>query len=318
MVDIDFGHFVRARHALWLDKTYGIPAENFLEPKYLDMLRGYHLTNVWRELDRGTLAVINDLQWPSTTVYQAVWRTLLYRFFNDWSGYNRYMESVKELYEPTVDEIKAIMAQAGNFSGAYIRTIKLDTAIAALKSLPIFADRVSTLLEQHPKLGEPELIEANRKEIRRILGEIPSFGNFLGDQLMLDFSWYGNPWYLTGFKPGLGPGASRGLERLGMTFQQAKTEVEFWLADTPRPRVLISLGDKNYSAIEVPITYVEIEHQLCEAEKLWKLHQARDENEGRKVKMRGYKTGNPRDREAKPLIKPLPNNWVGPHFKKVF
>lgn len=311
-----FGEFVRARHALWLDKTYGIPAENFESADVLAQLRPHHLTNVWRELDRGTLNVINDLQIPSLNTYLAVHRTLLYRFFNSYEGYNRYMETVRVPGNPTEAEINEILDQAGNFSGAYIRTIKRSVAITALQSFPKFADTLSDLLDSHGDLDELESIDASVKNIRAVFGQIPSFGMFLADQLMLDFSWHGNPWSLAGFKPSLGPGAKRGLERLGMTFAQAKFEADQAL-DIPRPRILISMGvgpEFAYSEVEVPVTYVEVEHQLCEAEKLWKFEDAVNEGAGRRVKMRSYGNTNPRARDSKPKIKPLPAYWLPPSF----
>lgn len=313
MGTIGFGQFVRARHALWLDKTYGIPAENFEDKEILDLLRPWHFTNIWRECDRGTLNVINDLQLPSLNSYLAVHRTLIYRFFNSYDGYNRYHEIVREPGNPTVEEINQILDQPGNFSGAYIRTIQRSVAVAALRSLAGHAEVISELLDAHKDLDDLDQINVSRMAIRSALGCIPSFGKFLADQLMLDFSWHANPWDLTGFKPSLGPGAKRGLDRLGYTFAQAKTEAEECL-DLPRPRILVSMGDKAYSEVEVPITWVEVEHALCEYFKLIKLEEAVNEGLGRQVKMRRYGAGDARSRTAKPKINPLPMVWAAPKF----
>lgn len=309
--------FVLARHALWLDKTYGIPAENFAPAEHVELLRPHHLTNVWRELDRGTLHVINDLQLESLNSYLAVHRTLLYRFFNSYNGYNRYHEIVSAPAHPTAKEIHEILDQPGNFSGAYIRTIQRGVAVAALQSLSTHAEFISELLDLHNELDDPDAITANRALIRLKLGRIPSFGMFLADQLMLDFSWHGNPWSLVDFKPSLGPGAKRGLERMNMTFADAKHQVEETMKDIPRPQVLISMGPMEYAQVQVPLTYVEIEHQLCEAEKLWKLEEAVEEGAGRKVKMRQYRAiDNSRDKDSKPKIHPLPGVWAPPNFSK--
>ncbi len=315
---IGFDDFVRARHAIWIDRSYGIPAENFAPAEHVNQLRPYHFTNIWRELDRGTLAVINDLQLPALNSHLAVHRTLLYRFFNSYDGYNRYMETVVAPGNPTVEEISEILDQKGNFSGAYIRTIKRSVAIAALQSLSEHAEKIADVLDIHSDLDDLDMIAQNRLRIRGLLGQIPSFGSFLADQLMLDFSWHGNPWELSGFKPGLGPGAKRGLDRLGLTFAQAKLLVTKTL-DIPRPRILVTMGsnrDMVYSEVEVPITYVEIEHALCEWEKLAKLDEATREGLGRKVKMRTYGNQNPRDRDGKPNIHPLPAVWTPPVFLK--
>jgi hypothetical protein len=315
---IGFGDFVVARHALWLDKTYGIPAENFAPAEHLNQLRPHHFTNIWRELDRGTLHVINDLQFGSMNNYLAVHRTLLYRFFNSYNGYNRYLEEVAAPASPTVNEINHILDQPGNFSGAYIRTIKRDTAIQALQSLSGHAEVVSELLEQHGNLDDLDEIAASKVKIREALGRIPSFGKFLADQLMLDFAWQGNPWSLVNFKPSLGPGALRGLERLRYTFEQARDEAKLALEQMPRPRLLISLGKDSFVEVPIRFSFVEAEHQLCEVEKLWKFNDAVNEGLGRKVKMRGYnQIIDIRAKNSKPNIHPLPNNWIKPNFPKI-
>lgn len=314
---MDFKDFVRTRHALWLQKTYEEPAEKYVSAFHADMLSNFHLTNVWRELDRGTLAVINDLQLPSSSDYLAVHRTLLYRFFNSWNGYTRYMETVRSVGMPTVEECNLILDQPGNFSGAYIRTIKRDTAILALQQLSTHAVKIGNILQDHKLLDSHTAIEDSKKKLRKAFGEIPSFGEFLADQLMLDFCWHGNPWQLAGFKPSLGPGAKRGLERMGVSFTEARALAVEGLEGMPRPQIMVWLGENSWSSVQVPMTYVEIEHQLCEAEKLWKYQDAVMEDLGRRVKMRTYKNINPREKNAKPIIQnPLPKPWIAPEISR--
>lgn len=315
-MSITFTDFVRTRHALWLQKTYGVPATKYANQEHVDTLSQFHLTNIWRELDRGTLAVINDLQLPSVNNFLAVHRTLLYRFFNSWTGYNRYMETVRVVGMPTDDECNYILNQPGNFSGAYIRTVQRSIAIKALKSLSTHAVAIGNILQDHQLLDSHTEIEESKKKLRDELGRIPSFGNFLADQLMLDFCWHGNPWHLAGFKPGLGPGAKRGLERMDATFIEARAIMIDALADMPRPQLLLKV-DGEATLVPVPVTYVEVEHQLCEAEKLWKFDEAQAEGEGRRVKMRTYKAVNPREKGGKPVLQnPLPKSWVAPKLDR--
>ncbi len=315
-MNITFADFVRTRHALWLQKTYSVPATNYVSQEQIELLSQFHLTNIWRELDRGTLAVINDLQLASSSTYLAVHRTLLYRFFNSWAGYNRYMETVKSPSMPTAEECDYILDQAGNFSGAYIRTIKREIAIKALRNLSVHAVVVANILEDHKFLDGHITIDKSKKKLREAFGRIPSFGEFLADQLMLDFCWHGNPWHLSGFKPGLGPGAKRGLERMDATFTEARAEMVTGLEGMPRPQLLLKIINET-TLVPVPVTYVEVEHQLCEAEKLWKYQEAADEGEGRRVKMRTYKSVGPREKEGKPVLQnPLPKLWVAPEFNR--
>jgi hypothetical protein len=292
-----------------------VSAETWVTAENVETLSHFHLTNVWRELDRGTLAVINDLQLPSANNFLAVHRTLLYRFFNSWAGYDRYMETVRVVGSPTDDECNYILDQPGNFSGAYIRTVQRSIAIKALKSLSTHAVAIVNILQDHKLLDSHTEIEASKKKLRDELGRIPSFGDFLADQLMLDFCWHGNPWQLSGFKPGLGPGAKRGLERMGMEFTKARSEMVAGLEGMPRPRIQVKTGVNESAIVQVPVTYVEVEHQLCEAEKLWKYQEAVLEDSGRRVKMRTYKTVSPREKDGKPVLaNPLPKRWLSPVF----
>lgn len=314
---ISFGEYAAARHALWIDRTYGIPAENFAPAENLNKLRPHHLTCWWRELDRGTLHVINDLQLGALNSYLAVHRTLIYRFFNSYNGFNRYHEIVRQPAHPTTTEINEILSQPGNFSGAYIRTIPRPVAIAALKSLSQHAESISELLDLHSELDDPDAVISNLTLIRLKLGRIPSFGKFLADQLFLDLCWYGNPWSLPSFKPSLGPGALRGLNRLNITFAQALDEAKQALDIIPKPRILVSMGPMEYSQVPVPVDHATVEHGLCEFEKLCKFEDAVEENEGRKVKMRQYRSiDNSREKDSKPRIHPIPLVWDHPKFDK--
>lgn len=312
---IGFADYIRTRQALWLQKTYGQPALNWTTQENIDQLKNFHLTNNFRETDRGTLYVINELQWNSDTVLLAVHRTLLYRFFNSEVGYNRYISEVQDLRNPSEFEINYVLNQPGNFSGAYIRTVARKIAVESLQSMYQHAGTVVNHLELNSTLDDPEKIRLNREMIRAELGRIPSFGNFLADQLMLDFCWIGNPWSLE-FSPGLGPGAKRGLERLGIDFKQAHDQAIHALDGLPLPHVLLFFGQGlGYTPVPVPVTEVVVEHALCEAEKIWKWNDALEEGAGRKVKMRKYQEVGPREANAKPALSPpIPRNWLAPKF----
>lgn len=303
-LQITFPEFVRARHALWLDKTYGIPTANFVPAEITDQLRPFHLTNVWRELDRGTLTVINDLQRNTVDTADAVFHTVLYRFFNSLTGYQRYLDTVKDLATPTVAEIQSVLEQPGNFSGAYLRTVNRQLAVRALQELPDHAVKIAELIKLYS--NGPGYDVRNLEDIREAFGQIPSFGNFLADQLMLDFSWQGNPWLFT-FNPELGPGAKRGLTRANISMEEAVEQGQEALDDMPAPYLTEQRSIGCSLRFTIEFGWVETEHQLCEVEKLWKFQEAAEEGLGRKVKMRNY--GTTSRAKAKPVVEPLPYNW---------
>lgn len=314
VMTINFETFVRTRHAMWLEKSYGVPIETHLSDlTAYDLMRGHRYTNVWRELDRGTLELAGIQEhygkFGSTTT--VVYHTLLYRFFNSYSGYIRFIMAVVDADEmiesPTEATINAVLDQSGNFSGAYIRTIQRKIAIKALQNMWLHAEEIARLIDLHAGVAlnsmwdEPtNILHELRKELRASLGAVPSFGDFLADQLMLDFCGQGNKWGLS-FTPGLGPGAKRGLERTGMSFQDAIDAGNRGLAGMPVPTVKISILAPEHA---VHFDAVEAEHQLCEAEKLWKIIDAADEGTGRQVKMRKYTD------EVKPKLDAvIPSTW---------
>lgn len=308
---INFETFVRTRHAMWLEKSYGIPIETYLDDlTAYDLMKGHRYTNVWRELDRGTLELAgiqeHYQQFGSTTT--VVYHTLLYRFFNSYKGYWRFLRAVVDTHEriedPSEELINAVLDQTGNFSGAYIRTVQRKIAVKAIQSFWDHAKEIARLIDLHvdvinnPLWDEPSvMLLALREELRSAFGAVPSFGDFLADQLMLDFCGQGNKWGLS-FTPGLGPGAKRGLDRTGMSFAGAVNAGQRALAGMPVPHVK-SNGDA------VIFGAVEAEHQMCEAEKLWKIMDAAAEGTGRQVKMRKYE-----DAVKLKLDADIPSNWT--------
>lgn len=315
-MNINFETFVRTRHAMWLQKTCDIPIETYLEDlTAYELMRGHRYTNVWRELDRGTL-VMSELQekyLAISTTAVAVYHTLLYRFFNSQSGYHRFLVTAiaadELVTEPSADTINAVLDQTGNFSGAYIRTVQRSTAIKALQSLYGHAENIAVQLEAHqaivkdayPSAEITAILQNLREEMRAEFGRIPSFGNFLADQLMLDFCGQGNKWGLS-FTPGLGPGAKRGLERTGMTFADAIDAGQQALVGMPVPLIKSSTFAPEHA---VTFGAVEAEHQMCEYEKLLKILDAVAEGNNRQVKMRKYA-----DATKAPMSSKLPDNWI--------
>ena len=75
---LNFDRFTKARHDLWLERTYNIPAG-----PDSDELRPFHYTNLWRELDRGTVYLFNEVQQQSMAEpLKLVRDTIFYRTFN--------------------------------------------------------------------------------------------------------------------------------------------------------------------------------------------------------------------------------------------
>jgi hypothetical protein len=73
--------FARLRHRMWLTKTYG--EKKYPLPDAASALTPYHFTNLWRELDRNSVYLFNDVQRRhDDDLLGSVIDTLRFRVFN--------------------------------------------------------------------------------------------------------------------------------------------------------------------------------------------------------------------------------------------
>lgn len=280
---LTFSEFVKARHELWLERTYAVEAG-----QAADALRPYHYTNLWRELDRGTIFLFNHVQRPAlANPLKLVKDTILYRTFNLRETY----EAIKgrfgpdPLSEATSEQLNDFLSKRDkNFNGCYIRC----------NSLKLICDQLTDLEDTVEELVM-QLSSRQGKEARKTISTMYSFGNFTGDQLMMDLCWQGG-YFDIEFEPKYGPGAQRGLQHCLDAGHKSKEELlELGsLAIPPEARPV-------FRGNEIAYDFRTLEHTLCELSKYVKL-----ENRGtRQVKMRGY---TPSEKK----MDPLPFSWEEP------
>ena len=277
--------FCQARHALWLERSYGLPVESL--SKNTAELRQYHYTNLWRELDRHTVYLFNNVQVNSENSAKLVADTICYRAFNRIDTHEAILAHFNNWPTARADA-KALYAflsaREKNFTGAYVRCPDLKKVCEALCDLREVATKTAQALEA-----------GATTRAWKVLREIYSFGDFLVDQLVMDLVWQGGPFH-GAFMPSLGPGAVRGLAHCAATGQgdwdTLLQTVDAGLPLDSRPMVAGS-----------PVAYDAraLEHSLCEYYKYIK----HAESGTKKVKMRTYSTS------LKTLDR-LPHNWSAP------
>ena len=281
-----FREFTRARHQLWLERTYGIPAGGGANP-----LRQHHYTNLWRELDRGTVFLFNEVQRPRLDdPLELVRHSIIYRTFNVRETYEdvcfRFGNSLhkgvtaEKLYEH-------LSGRDRNFTNAYVRCCDLKLVCEQLANL-----------DEHLAPIAAGLTHGAENIARDAISRIYSFGSFTGDQLMMDLCWEGGP-FKTKFNPKFGPGAQRGL---AYCMENGFGNVTHLLdaGDEEIPE------DTRPTVNGLPVAYDirTLEHTLCELSKHVKF-----EGRGEKqVKMRRYK------RSELP-VDPLPFAWNAPEVR---
>jgi len=290
--------FARLRHRMWLTKTYG--EKKYQLPEAASALTPYHFTNLWRELDRNSVYLFNDVQQPhGDDLPGAVLDTLRFRVFNkietneavlaEFGSLDEGFSSGKNLYAFLKD-------REANFTGAYIRCPSLERLCDATetKNLAPLADEVAELLRAGDGRG-----------VRKKVTELYSIGSFLADQLTMDLTWIGGPVdQETGrnaenlFTPKFGPGAKRGerycLETGQGTAQEVLESIRQVFASEPVPRVY---------GKPVGFNGRELEHTLCEYQKHVRVARATSPAGG---KMRVFNQQRDPNRRA---VAALPYTW---------
>lgn len=254
--------FARLRHRMWLTKTYG--EKKYPLPDAASALTPYHFTNLWRELDRNSVYLFNDVQQPNgDDLAGSVLDTLRFRVFNKIETNEAMLAEFGSLDAAFANGKKLhsfLKEREGNFTGAYIRCPSLERLCDETQNnrLNPLADEVAELLQAGDGRG-----------VCKKVTELYSIGSFLADQLAMDLTWIGGPVdAATGknaenlFTPGFGPGARRGqaycLETGQGTSREVLESIRQVFASEPLPRVY---------GKPVGFNERELEHTLCEYQK---------------------------------------------------
>lgn len=253
---LTFAEFLTARHSLWLERTYG------LESEVTDQtLRSFRFTNLWRELDRGTVYLFNSVQrrFLGDTV-KLICHSLLYRLFNLADPYERVSREFGDsfyLETKATDLLAFIEALPVMYSAAYTRQV----------NMPKTCDQF-VRLEEHALEIEKALLTGNPLAVRKALLAVYSIGQFTADQMTMDLCWAGGPFSGSDFSPELGPGAKEGLDicretGLGDDFSYLMHLGETAVSEAARPTV---------TGHAISFDMRALEHSLCEFSKYVKTY----------------------------------------------
>lgn len=286
--------FAVLRHKIWLRKTYGynLPAE---ESEILDC---HHYTNIWRELDRNSVYLFNNIQPRElSSLHHTTWNTILFRLFNKIETHEAIIERFGSLVDGFKDPVALyafLSNRTANFTGAYVRCPDL-TQLCYANSNEYLEPTVGAITEA--------LLVGDAKAAWKGLRSIFSIGDFLADQLLMDLTWQGGAFdreivpASKFFVPDLGPGAKAGLAYCSETGQGTWAEL---LPRINEKLQALLLPQVNGS----PVLFDEraLEHTLCEYFKHVKFQNRGDST----VKMRNYKPATGTKVDA------LPFSWTAP------
>lgn len=178
------------------------------------ILQKYKIINVYRELDKGTLYILEKLKHikDRKTVFLNV---VFYRFFNKFNLYESlgippFNHFDKEVKDDLIIKFKQSKIRGKPiFNDAYLIAGKKgeEKYISVLNSLSWLWENLDSLIK---KIDEAKTSE----ESLRIIKEIPLVGNFLAYEIWTDltyFRFFKNGWTDDDFV-NIGPGAKWGLE----------------------------------------------------------------------------------------------------------
>ncbi len=279
----EFFKFIYKRQLIWY-KRFVLKKS----PPWTDdnLLRTYKIINVYRELDKCTLYILDKLK-DIQDRKKIFINIVFYRFFNQFNLYEKLgIEPFDSINEPTRVKLLATLDRIQNegnpiFNNAYLISSgqkdkkKHHSIIDNLSKLP-----VRNLIEELDQSKIPE-------ESLSIIQKIPMVGPFLACEIWTDLSYlkfFKQKWNDNDFV-NIGPGAKWGLEiisakKLNKKEQQEKlnhlykVQKEFLdniNEDLDEPRSWKEIAYKKAFSNYPFLSITNIEGSLCEFRKYWNI-----------------------------------------------
>lgn len=265
-----FWNFIYERHRIWYVRfVLEQPAPWTEDP----ILQHYKFTNVYRELDRGTLFLLDNIKGKGNPV-DDVWNIIIYRMFNRISTYEIVGYKSLEWWQNPKNFRKAFDKwRAAQESGQALYT---DAhMVCAYEHFP-GKDKLARF--EYIFAGVLQGIEVLMRIIQRAdtLGKVhaalvkfPGIGPFLAYEMAVDISYC--EWNNLGEDEWVnpGPGCQRGLKKI---FPRIKNSDFMW-----RIKELRAIQSLEFARLKLPfkdiayegkeLTLRNIEHCLCEYSK---------------------------------------------------
>jgi hypothetical protein len=261
-----YWYWIAERHAIYLRRQQGLPKPWTTDP----ILRDYKFTNPFRENDRGTVWLRENFLTPhrddnpGLVAFNICW----YRMFNWWGtgealGWQTDWDvnNVTTALEAQLDRGQQV------FTGAHI--VYSPPGLGKVEAITSVCAELFALREQIVQTSRNRSLE----QVYNLLRTVYCVGGFMAYEMVSDMRHtrlleYASDIY-TWANPG--PGAKRGLQRLGMPYTRDKDAIVSMREllynvqhEMPDTEVLLkTVGLKDWPVIEMR----DIEHSLCEFDK---------------------------------------------------
>lgn len=246
-----FFDFMNRRHDIFLKKERGDPWPWTTDPIFQE----FRFTNVYRELDQGTLWLRHMLPTDTKDPWFIVFNVIWYRMFNWWE-HARDIGAV-DCVEYLADRIHRRKAAGFKlFTSAHMtvgkaREAKEDTMLRSLREIWDDQDRITRCMNFYERM----------EDMFDVVTEYFGIGKFIGYEIVTDLRHYPALWKnetpldLNDWA-NIGPGCKRGLIRLDLA-EDSLTSLRYLLHRSP-----------EFLADWMPkLELRDIEHSLCEFDK---------------------------------------------------
>lgn len=251
----DLAYWINERHSIYCKRAAGVPWPWTDDP----ILRDWKFTNAFRQLDKGTVWLRRMLE-PVTSPDLIVFNVMWYRLFNWWEhaqnlGATCSLSELEQYIRKCHGDGKQV------FTGAHMTTGRA------------FEDKHETYLEACKMAWERRLevlqacLNFSMAEVFEKLLSFYMVGRFVAYEIVCDFRFVlSGRWRDTLAWANMGPGAKRGLTRLGAPCDTQKDGVDSMVLT----HTLLLTNEMLSSEVlhcEWPFELREVEHSLCEFDK---------------------------------------------------
>lgn len=244
-----FFAFINERHAIWCRRASGLPKPWTEDPVFLD----WKFTNVFRELDTGTIALRRYLTEFRFTEEETFFVIVWYRLFN----------LADHLEDGRLGDYQSLEKYLRGKSGKIFTSAHMTTGVFAEDKIDTYL-RAAKQAWGRRQYYVKSIAGASMEAAFRALKELYMVGPFVAYEIVCDLR------FTTLIDPSdrmtwanVGPGAARGLRRLGLP----ATLGSMVMLLEEAPKHLGPHFKKHLAGVYPPFELREIEHSLCEFDK---------------------------------------------------
>jgi hypothetical protein len=252
----EFFRFMRERHQIYVNRFVLKQPKPWSEDP---IFQHWKFTNVFRELDTGTIYLRRALRHeksPPKIIFNTIW----YRLFN----WYEHIENLGVLELDEFEKLKTYMGERKRFSLKIFTSAHMTHGEMGEDKVDTYVRVIGENMKFHYELADICAETNSMESAFKALLKFPMIGPFIAYEIVCDLR----------FSPALmptdnmtwanvGPGAKRGLERLGMEISiQSMIDLmnKFKKEDC-------EISKSHFEGKYPPFELREIEHSLCEFDK---------------------------------------------------